>query len=313
MPKSKAAPKSKVAAKSTVKADTHIIASPFNDAVLAAMFSDVDSAGVAAEYLVKDVLGKYGRKLGKVISVTPQDYNKLTYFRDCRVDVVCRTDNNEFWLIEFQIYDDEFMFERNLAEVSYTIIGSTSGGTTVEEMAESMPHIVVINLLNFYIRDDNSDWLQPVHFAYDKEPRRTANDKLEIYNIQLPWFAEHLPDFDNDGECWLYVMYQSHIRKINPQEVLKMDTRLARFATTNSGFKQFETRFSQAIADPDVLNTLRMETSERMRQAGMKKAIEKNRDKAIALNMLADGLSIDKFVAYSGLTAEEVRKLQVKK
>jgi hypothetical protein len=252
-----------------------IIVSPLHDAVIAAMFADADSAGLAAEYLVKDILGEYGKQLGKVISVTPQGYAKLANFRGCRVDVVCETDSNEYWLIEFQMYEDAFMFERNLTEVSYTIIRSTSAGTTVTEMAEIMPHIVVINLLDFYIREDDTDWLQPVHFTYDKEPRQVANDKLEIYNIQLPWFEKHLPDFDDDGECWLYVMYQAHIKKITPQEVLQMDTRLDRFSTTNPGFQQFETRFKQALADPDLLDIMRMEASERIRQAGMIRAAEK--------------------------------------
>jgi predicted transposase YdaD len=109
-------------------------------------------------------------------------------------------------------------------------------------------------------------------------------------------------------------MYQAHIKKITPQEVLRMDTRLARFATTNPGFKQFETQLKQALADPDVLNTLRMETSERMRQAGMIKAAEKkgerNRDKAIALNMLGLDIPIEKIVKATGLTIEEINNLR---
>jgi hypothetical protein len=191
------------------------------------------------------------------------------------VDVLCQTDSNELWLIEFQMYDDEYMFERNLTEISYAIIRSAAAGTTAGEMAEAMPHIVVINFLNFYVRGEDSEWLQPVHFTYDKEPREVANGKLEIFNVQLPWFGSRLPDFGDDGECWLYVMYQSHIRGITPQEVIEMDARLTKFAESNPGFQQFETRFRQAIADPDLLDILRMEASERIRQAGMKKAAER--------------------------------------
>jgi predicted transposase/invertase (TIGR01784 family) len=289
-----------------------VFVSPLHDLVIAATFADVETAGVAAEYLVKDVLGEYGKKLGTVISVTPQDYKKLANFRGCRVDVLCRTDNNELWLIEFQMYDDEFMFERNLTEVAYTIISSSTAGTTVEELAEAMPHIIVLNFLNFYIRNTDSEWLQPVHFTYDKAPKEVASDKLEIFNIQLPWFASHEPDFDVDGECWLYVMYQAHVKKTTPQEVLQMDTRLQRFAKTNPGFQQFETRFAQAVADSDLLDVLRMEASERIRQAGMKRAIEKKKAKAIALNLLAMNLSIDNIAGATGLTADEVRNLQDK-
>jgi hypothetical protein len=103
----------------TRKTAKPIKVSPLNDIVVAAMFTDVKSAGLAAEHLVKDVLGEYGKRLGKVISVRTQDYHKLANFRGTRVDVVCRTADNELWLIEFQMYNDEFMFERNMVECSY--------------------------------------------------------------------------------------------------------------------------------------------------------------------------------------------------
>jgi predicted transposase/invertase (TIGR01784 family) len=291
-----------------------IILLPFHDAALSAVFANADSAGLAAEYLVKNVLGQYGKRLGKVVSVTPQSYNKFPNFRGTRVDVVCLTDNNELWLIEFQMYDDEFIFERNLVELSYTVIKSTTAGTTVEEMAEDIPHIVVINFLNFLVRSDNLDWLQPAHVVYDKEPRQIAYEKVEIFNIQLPWFAEHEPDFDDDGECWLYVMYQAHIRKITPQEMINLDSRLDRFATTNPGFQQFETRFLEASANPDVLDLLRMEASERIRQAGMRKAIEKKGEKKAAketaLRMINRNYPIEDIVEITGLTTEAITALQ---
>jgi predicted transposase/invertase (TIGR01784 family) len=299
--------------KDKTKANKPVILLPFHDVALSAVFADAESAGLAAEYLVKNVLGKYGKQLGKVISVIPQSHRKLPRFRGTRVDIICRTDNNELWLIEFQMYIDEFMFERNLIELSYEVIKSTASGTTVEEMAEDIPHILVINFLNFQIRDDNSEWLQPAHIVYDKAPYRMANEKLAIFNIQLPWFAKHEPNYDDDGECWLYVMYQAHIKNTTPQEVIKLNTRLSRFATTNPGFKQFEMRFREACANPELLDMMKMEASDRIREAGMKKAIEKRAQKQAAMEfavrMLKRSRPIEEIVEDTGLTIEEVTAL----
>jgi hypothetical protein len=44
--------------------------SPLADPVVAAIFSDVESAGLAAESLIGAVLAKDGVKIGKVVSVT---------------------------------------------------------------------------------------------------------------------------------------------------------------------------------------------------------------------------------------------------
>jgi hypothetical protein len=247
--------------------------------VVAATFTDVDSAGLAAEYLVKDVLGEYGKRLGKVISVRTQDYQKLARFRGTRVDVVCRTDDNELWLIEFQMYDDEFMFERNMVECSYLIIESTESGTSVEEMAEYIPHIVVINFLNFTLRADNPDWLQPAHLTYDKEPCRIAYGKLEIFNIQFPVFMKQEPDFDKDGDCWLYIMYKAHTQEITPLEVIKMKPKLARFVAENSGFEQYQIQLHRALANPEVMEELRMAAKARISEAGRLRAAWHNGQK----------------------------------
>jgi predicted transposase/invertase (TIGR01784 family) len=284
--------------------------SPLNDIVVAAMFTDVKSAGLAAEHLVKDVLGEYGKRLGKVISVRTQDYHKLANFRGTRVDVVCRTVDNELWLIEFQMYDDEFMFERNMVECSYLIIESTESGTTVEEMAEDIPHIVVINFLNFTLRTDNPDWLQPAHITYDKEPRRIAYDKLEIFNIQFPVFMKQEPDFEKDGDCWLYVMYKAHTLEITPQEVIEMEPRLSRFATKNPGFEQYQIQLHRALADPEVMEELRMAAKARISEAGMKRTIEKNAAKEIALNFLGLKIPIEKIAQGTGLSLDDIRTLQ---
>jgi hypothetical protein len=256
MPKPKA-----VKARKAVKP---IKVSPLNDIVVAAMFTDVKSAGLAAEYLVKDVLGEYGKRLGKVISVRTQDYHKLANFRGTRVDVVCRT--------------------------------------------------------------DNPDWLQPAHITYDKEPRRIAYDKLEIFNIQFPVFMKNEPDFDRDGECWLYVMHKAHTLEITPQEVIEMEPRLSRFATMNPGFEQYQIQLHRALADPDVMEELRMAAKARISEAGMLKAEwEKGMQegekrgrkkgkaeghKEVAARMLKRGRPLDEIAADTGLSLNAVRTIQ---
>ena len=89
-----------------------------------------------------------------------------------------------------------------------------------------------------------------------------------------------------------------------------MDSRLDRFANTNPGFEQFETRFRQAIADPDLMDLLRMEASERIRQAGMKKAAKKESAKEIAQNLLEHDIPVEIIIKTTGLTTDEVRILR---
>ncbi|MDR1328200.1 MAG: hypothetical protein LBK23_01185 [Oscillospiraceae bacterium] len=105
-----------------------------------------------------------------------------------------------------------------------------------------------------------------------------------------------------------------------------MDGRLERFANTNPGFQQFQTRFREALANPELMTVLRMEASERIRQAGMKKAAknqgikegikqgikqgEKANSQEIALRMLKRNRPIDEIVEDTGLTVDEIRALK---
>ncbi|GHV10488.1 hypothetical protein FACS1894217_15950 [Clostridia bacterium] len=86
--------------------------SPLADPVVGAIFSDVENAGLAAESLVRSIIGS--ESLGKVISVTPQRYYKIPDQRGCRVDVEIETSNNRIIIAEVQLSVDPVMPQRNL-------------------------------------------------------------------------------------------------------------------------------------------------------------------------------------------------------
>jgi hypothetical protein len=77
--------------------------------------------------------------------------------------------------------------------------------------------------------------------------------------------------------------------------------------------KAFEARLIAAFENPDLLDQLRMEASDRWREAGMKKAIDrKGKEQAaseIAVRLLKRNRSIDEIVEDTGLTAEEIAAL----
>ncbi len=48
----------------------------------------------------------------------------------------------------------------------------------------------MINLVDFYVRDDHNHVVEPVVLAYSNNPGEIATEKFKMYHIQLPAFRK---------------------------------------------------------------------------------------------------------------------------
>jgi hypothetical protein len=159
--------------------------SPFADPVVSAVFNSVETAGRAIQSLGNSVTECDGIVIADVISVTPQSYTKLPEFRGTRVDVKSKTSANQELICEVNMYANSSIHYRNFLTAANLIVNTSQEGTTAAEMARNVPQIIFINILDFIIRKDNPDWLQPSKFFYTKPPVNVAFPKINIYDIEL--------------------------------------------------------------------------------------------------------------------------------
>jgi hypothetical protein len=68
------------------------------------------------------------------------------------------TAEREKVIVEVQLLPEPIL-TRNVFEASQTIAASIPTGADPETMKKLMPHIIVINILNFNLRDDNEDFI----------------------------------------------------------------------------------------------------------------------------------------------------------
>jgi predicted transposase/invertase (TIGR01784 family) len=286
-------------------ADTAVALSPLADPVVAAIFSDVESAGLAAESLIGAVLAKDGVKIGKVVSVTPQRHYKHPGNRGCRIDIEAATDENERAFFEVQLNTDPTIFRRNLFSASRTIADSAKAGTTHSELAASMPRVISINILDFNIRDDNKDFLQPVKLLYSKAPHIVALEQFSIYNIQLPRFRKEKADFSDPLYCWIYAMDTAMREQITIREVIKMTPQMQQFETWDTGFKQYCDRYDRVAANPATRDEYYRWIDEQIRQQGMiLGAEERGREEG----RMEEKLEVARNLFAMGFTSEQVSK-----
>jgi hypothetical protein len=157
--------------------------------------------------------------------------------------------------------------EIDLFSVSITA-QSLSSGTQVSDMPTELPKIIAINIIADNICDDNEDYLQPVKLLFTKPPYHVAFDNLVIYNIQLRRFKNTQPDWNNNLDCWLYILNTARLKKLAIQEVIDMTPEINHFIENDDGFRQFDERYRQALGDPEIRREYAMWVNELMRERG---------------------------------------------
>jgi len=258
--------------------EKNLVMSPLADPVISAIFVDAEKAGLAAESLLRAVLadgkGVEKIKLGKIISVTPQRVHGSIGERGCRVDIEIRTDENEYYIFEIQIYTDSRIFQRDLFSSARIFTETSTPGTTGAEMAAKMPKVIVINILNYTIRDTQSDVVQPAKVIYEKPPFEVAMPEFAVYNVQLSRFREIEPDWNNELHYWLYALNEAHTKNKSLKEVLEMTSTLQEYASLDAGFKQFCERYDMVSGDTVSRKEYLDWYSELLRMTGMMEAAE---------------------------------------
>jgi predicted transposase/invertase (TIGR01784 family) len=244
--------------------------SPLANPVVSAIFLNVQSAGMAARSIIDAILKSDSSGLnGKIIRITPQSTYDNPRFRGCRVDVEVETDANELIVFEIQIFTDTYINVRNLFSSSHTFVTTSNKGDSPAEMAKNMPRTIHINLLNFMIRDNNDELVQPFKVLYTKPPTEVAVENFSGYDIQLPAVEKMKQDFADPLYCWCYTLYTAQKEEKTIEEVIAMNPELQAFARMDSGYSQFCEQYNLAAADPQTMKDYRNWVLDAMREQGM--------------------------------------------
>jgi hypothetical protein len=243
--------------------------SPFADPVVSACFNSVETAGLAVRSLGNSVTEQDGITIAEVISVTPQSYSKIPGQRGTRVDVKSKTAAKQELIYEVNMYPDRTIHQRNFLAAAQAVTEGSSEGTTASQFTRQMPHTICINILDFDVRKDNDDWLQPTKYVYTKEPIAVALPQFIGYDIVLPRFRHAPQDFASNLYCWVYALDQAHRTGKTIKEVVEMTTELRAFEVRDSGFRQFCDRYQLVATDPGTRNEFHKWRRELMRQQGL--------------------------------------------
>jgi predicted transposase/invertase (TIGR01784 family) len=296
--------------------------SPLADPVVGAIFNSVEHAGLAAKSLVGSILSEDGYTIGKVTSVIPQMYYKeYPNYRGCRIDIHMDTSSGESIIVEIQLWEEPIM-ARNLFESTQLIATHMKPGTATKDLDVLMPHIIVINILNFVLRKDHDDFIQPVGILYTKAPNIIAEEHLRIYNVQLPLFRKREHDLTKPLDAWLYILDTANRKELTVEEVIEMEPLLKDTIDLDEGLRQFTERYKKISGDLKIQQEYNAFYSEYMRQVGMRycaikegRAEGKAEGKAeakeeYAIKMLKKGMDLELIQEITEIPLDKLQQMQ---
>jgi hypothetical protein len=216
---------------------------------------------------------------------------------------------------------DFHILKRNLFSASHIYTKTTTKGATIPQMTQNMPTVIMINILDYIIRDSNTDVLQPFKILYTKEPAETAVSNFYGYNIQLPRLKETEPDFNDGLYCWLYTLYTAKNEGKPIGEVIRMTPPLQEYAQHDAGYQQFCEQYERVSSDQKTRDEYHWWLNAQMSLDGQMqfkfnegKMEGKQEERRTIINkLLHSGMDAQIILTSLGITESEWKELQSNK
>ena len=281
---------------------------PLSSVMFSCLFKDMESKAAMLE-LLNAILSEVGEESVEEILDIKSEYSLIAEgigMKFGRIDVMVRTKSGSIFDIEVQIAKDA-MTNRAIFYGVRIISSEFKSGQDYKDM----PQVRCINILDFLVREDNNDLIQPVSMMFEKEPVREATDVFKIYHIQMPIFRERFKTLesvkDNKFHTWMYLLANGY----------KNEEEMNMLAGMSEGLRNFAQKYNVAINDPNLVRLYQLEQDairdEKSRMAyAVQHAVQHTRqetNRENAVKMKIKGYPNADIAEITGLSIKEIMAL----
>ena len=173
-----------------------------------------------------------------------------------RLDVRVKAKSGRIFDIEVQIEKD-FVNERSFFYGGKLVTNEFESGLTYDKM----PPVRVINIVDFYIRDDHENVVEPVVMVYENDREKQATDVFKMYHIQMPAFRKKYRTMESVKDdlflTWLYMLDRGYQSSEEMEELAAM----------TEGMLNFAKQYNIAINDPLLVRRYQMDQDAKREEA----------------------------------------------
>jgi len=223
---------------------------PLSDMAFSRMYRDMGGAPSMKELINAVLVSAGDEPIDEIIRMKSQ-YSLFTddsKGKNGRLDVMAKTRGGEIVDTEVQLELKGFSVEREMFYGDKAHWGGLGRGKPYKDAAKTR----VISLLNFVLRKESPEIVQPIKLMYTTDPVVAATDAFRIYHVEIPKFTalyRTLEDISGEKERntpliqWLYILTKGY----------QNEDEMRILAERNIGMDNFFDIYSRANADPEFV------------------------------------------------------------
>jgi predicted transposase/invertase (TIGR01784 family) len=262
------------------------------------VFGNEKEKGITISFLNEILQGR--DSIVDIQFLPPEQLGDTDDERKAIFDIYCRNEWQERFVVEMQVVKQKYFIDRSLYYATFPIQKQAVKG----KWNYRLEPLYIITILDF-VQWENNRLCVNYHSLMNEETHEIISRKLQFITIELPKFNKNAENLKTGLDCWLFCF--KHLSKLNerPPEI-QGETFNKLFELTEINKltrKDMETYTKSIYGYHDV--ELGMEYS---REQGFEKGMEKGFE-LTAKNLQQMGFSINDIVKATGLTPEQIRKL----
>ncbi|WP_114782393.1 Rpn family recombination-promoting nuclease/putative transposase [Botryobacter ruber] len=283
---------------------------PFTDYGFKRLFGEEPNKDLLLDFL-NEMLKEEQGQIVELTYLKNENLSASELDRKAIFDIYCENERGEKFIVELQKTKQNFFKDRTVYYATFPIREQAKRADWNYELKA----VYTVAILDFVFDEDKA---QPEKYRYDvkltdTESHKVFYNKLTFIYLEMPKFNKTVEELDTRFDKWLYV-----IRNLNKLDRVpdKLRERIFNKLFETAEIARFTPEQVRSYEDSlkyyrDLKNSL-----DTAREEGLIEGIEKGIEQGIAkvaLNMLKKGISVGVISETTGLTSQQIERLQNRK
>jgi predicted transposase/invertase (TIGR01784 family) len=210
-----------------------------------------------------------------------------------RLDIKATINNSKIVNIEMQMKDYDNMDKRTLYYGSRLVSEQLANG----DFYTDIKPVILINILNFNFLDVPEYHTETVTVAKEHRDYEVIKD-IKYHFIELPKFRKQKPELNNELDCWLALI------DCESEELIAMAEKKSPI------IKEAKKEYEEILSEKVLKEIQEFNETASYEKASYGHWVEEQTSKAIAKNLLKQGLDIESISKATSLSIDEIKELQ---
>ena len=270
--------------------------------------------------LLIDFLNELLSEQGKIIDLNylnPEQLGNEENERKVIFDIYCKTDCGKYFIVEMQKVRQAYFKDRSIYYSTSPIQAQAVKGIWDFKL-NAVFTVSIVDFILFNDEDEKEHYYHDIRLMEEKTGK-VFYDKLVYKYLELPKFTKSLEELETNFERWVYLLKTLPRFENRPSELKgKIFDKLFQAAEvsrlTSTEMREYNKSIEEDAFVRIVMEQHREEGERKGIEKGIERGIEKGvemRNRQMAINCLHFGLSIEDTSKLTGLSVEDIAKLNI--